>query len=86
MASAVLLLRRYGALVSQASAARIALCGALVWAASAAVPAEGLMLLVKDAGLVALFVLAALVTREIPTAELRRLVAAALPGRSGARA
>jgi O-antigen/teichoic acid export membrane protein len=86
VASAVLLLRRYGALVSQASAARIALCGALVWAASAAVPAEGLMLLVKDAGLVALFVLAALVTREIPTAELRRLVAAALPGRSGARA
>jgi O-antigen/teichoic acid export membrane protein len=86
VASAVLLLRRYGTLVPAASAVRIASCGALVWAASAAVHVEGPMLLVKDAALVSLFVLAAVATREISGAELRNLVGAALPRRSGTRA
>jgi O-antigen/teichoic acid export membrane protein len=86
VAAAALLLRRYGALVPAASVVRIAVCGALVWAASAAVPAEGPMLLVKDAALALLFVLAALATREVTAAELRKLVGAALPRRAGARA
>jgi len=85
-ASAVLLLRRYGTLVPAASAVRIVSCGALVWAASAAVHVEGPMLLVKDAALVSLFVLAAVATREVSGAELRNLVGAALPRRSGVRA
>ena len=58
----------------------------VISAADPAVPAEGPMLLVKDATLVLLFVLAALATREVTVAELRRLVGAALPRRSGARA
>jgi O-antigen/teichoic acid export membrane protein len=86
VASAVVLLRRYGTLVPAASAVRIASCGALVWAASAAVHVEGPMLLVKDTALVSLFVLAAVATREISGAELRNLVGAALPRRSGTRA
>jgi O-antigen/teichoic acid export membrane protein len=86
VASAGLLLRRYGTIVPAASAVRIAICGALVWIAAAAVPAEGPMLLVKDAALVLLFVAAALATRELSVAELRRLVGAALPRRSGAHA
>ena len=86
IASAVLLLRRYGTLVPASSAVRIAFCGALVWVASAAVHVEGPMLLVKDAALVSLFVLAAVATREISGVELRSLVGAALPRHSGARA
>jgi O-antigen/teichoic acid export membrane protein len=86
VAAGILLLRRYGALVPAASVARISFCGAIVWAASAAVPAAGPMLLVKDAALALLFVLAALATREISAAELRRLLSAALPRRSGAPA
>ena len=86
VACAVVLLRRYGTLVPAASVIRIAFCAALVWAASAAVPAQGLMLLAKDVALVTVFVLAGLATREISTAELRKLVSAVLPGGAGARA
>jgi O-antigen/teichoic acid export membrane protein len=82
VASAALLLRRYGTLMPAASVVRIALCGTLLWAASAATPAQGLLLVVKDAALVLLFVLAALAIREISTAELGRLLRAVLP-RSG---
>jgi O-antigen/teichoic acid export membrane protein len=84
-AAAVVLLRRYGAIVELGSLARITICGALLWLAASAWPAEGLMLLVKDAALGVLFVLLAVGVREVSPAELQRLLGAFVPRWAGAR-
>lgn len=87
IAAATVLLRRYGTIVSLASAARIALCGAVVWLAASAWPAAGLELLVKDAALGVLFVALVIAVREVSGAELKGLLRAMLPrgGRAGVR-
>jgi O-antigen/teichoic acid export membrane protein len=83
-AAAAVLLRRYGTIVSLASAGRIVFCGAVLWLAAQAWPAAGLTLLVKDALLGVLFITLVIAVREVSIAELKGLLGAILP--SGARA
>jgi hypothetical protein len=79
--AAAVLLRRYGTIVSGVSLLRISLCGAVLWIASEAWPAAGLMLLVKDGALAMLFVGLVIALREVSMAEIVRLAGAAAPRR-----
>lgn len=72
----LLLLRAHGAFLAPMSALRIVLAGALTWAAGAALPGAGLMLLVEDLLLMVLFFGLLLACRELRLSELSGIVAA----------
>lgn len=71
---AIVLLRRYGTMVSPLSAARILACGGAVYFVASAVPATGMRLLILDAGLGALFIVLLLLTFELRLAEIARVL------------